>query len=314
MSATASDNAGLATIKLWGNGAVFGTISCSGTTCAGTVTWITGPLAPGAYQVQAVATDSTGNCAVSAPVTINKNGTSPAVPSGAPACGGGAGDTTPPAIAITSPASGVWTGNSINVSATARDNVGIATIKLWGNGRVFGTLTCSETACSGTVTWITGPLPSAAYQVQAVATDVAGNCAVSAPVTVYKNGTSPTVASGAPPCSGGGGGGDTTPPTASIASPPSGVWTGNSINVSASATDTVGLATIKLWGNGGVFGTLTCGGTTCSGTVTWITGALPPGAYQVQAVATDGAGNTANSTAITIYKDGTAPVVASGAP
>ena len=112
---------------------------------------------------------------------------------------------------------------------------------------------------------------------------------------------------------GGGGGGDTTPPTVSITAPASGVWTGNSIQISASASDNVGLATIKLWGNGGVFGTLTCSGTTCSGTVTWITGPLPPGAYEVKAVATDSAGNTATSAPITIYKDGTSPVVPSGA-
>src|SRR5207248_5152052 len=66
----------------------------------------------------------------------------------------GGGDTTPPTVAITKPSNGAWTGNSINITATAGDNVGLATIKLRGNGSVFATIPCSGTACSGTGTWV----------------------------------------------------------------------------------------------------------------------------------------------------------------
>jgi Big-like domain-containing protein len=285
---------------------VFGTITCSsGTTCSGSVGWITGPLPPAAYEVQAVATDTAGNQTVSAPVTINKDATSPTVPSGAT---GGAADTTPPTVSITAPSNGAWTGNSIEVAATASDNVGLTSIKLWGNGSVFGTINCSGTTCSGSVGWLTGPLPPAAYQVHAVATDTAGNRTISSPIVINKDATSPIVPSGAQT-----GAADTTPPTVSITSPPNGAWTGNSIEVAATASDNVGLTTIKLWGNGGVFGTISCSGTACSGTVGWLTGPLAPAAYQMQAVATDTAGNRTISAPVTINKDATSPLVPSGA-
>jgi Big-like domain-containing protein len=224
---------------------------------------------------------------------------------------GGGTDTTPPTVSITSPASGVWTGNSINITASASDNVQLSKIDFWGNGGVFGTINCSSATCSGLVTWITGPLPPAAYQVQAVATDTAGNATVSSAITINKDATSPTVPSGA---GGGGGGTDTTPPTVSITSPASGVWTGNSIDITASASDNVRLSKIDFWGNGGVFGTITCSSATCSGLVTWITGPLPPAAYQVHAVATDTSGNRTRSASIIINKDATSPLVPSGAP
>jgi hypothetical protein len=80
------------------------------------------------------------------------------------------------------------------------------------------------------------------------------------------------------------------------------------------AADDAGAVSIKLWGNGGVFGTIPCGGKTCTGKVGWLTGPLPKGAYEVNAVATDTAGNTTTSATVLIKKDGSTPVVRSGAP
>ena len=73
------------------------------------------------------------------------------------------GDSTSPTVSITSPSGTVWTGNSINISASASDNVGLNEIKIWGNGGVIGTITCSGTSCTGSVLWITGPLPPGQY-------------------------------------------------------------------------------------------------------------------------------------------------------
>lgn len=50
--------------------------------------WVTGSLPPAAYEVNAVATDAAGNQAVSAKVTVIKDATSPAVPSGVTLTGG----------------------------------------------------------------------------------------------------------------------------------------------------------------------------------------------------------------------------------
>ena len=72
-----------------------------------------------------------------------------------------------------------------------------------------------------------------------------------------------------------------------ICSPAIAVWTGGSIEVKASASSGVALTGLKLWGNGAVFGTVPCSGTTCTADVWWVTGSLAPAAYQVQVVATD---------------------------
>src|SRR5205085_1306558 len=196
LSASASDNVAVASLKLWGNGAVIATLPCSGATCSGTVTWVTGPLAPAAYQVQAVAMDAAGNCGLSPAVTINKDATTPVVTSGA-TCGGA--PPPPPALAasITSPASGTWTGNIIALSAGASDNLALSLHDARPIWAVIATLPCSGATCSGTVTWVTGPLAPAAYQVQAVATDTVGNCGLSPAVTINKDATTPVVTSGA---------------------------------------------------------------------------------------------------------------------
>jgi hypothetical protein len=68
------------------------------------------------------------------------------------------------------------------------------------------------------------------------------------------------------------------------------------------ATDNVALRTLQLYANGVLANTLTCGGTSCAGTVLWISGALPSGTHKLTAVATDSAGNRTTSAAITIFK------------
>jgi hypothetical protein len=72
VTASATDNAGLASIKLFGDGTLFSTASCGAATCTSTAWWLTGPLPGGKHTITAVATDAAGNIATSAPVTINK--------------------------------------------------------------------------------------------------------------------------------------------------------------------------------------------------------------------------------------------------
>jgi hypothetical protein len=527
ISASATDNAALKAIELWGAGKAFATLPCSGTSCSGSYRWSTSSLSTGAYQVHAVAVDAAGNRTLSSPILVYKNGTSPLIASGAtggtapapeptptptptpltvavtsPAAGatvtgttsvgftttgasgsltvaptvdgaalptqtvsgtggtvsidttkyangshtiglkvtdgagktanasvtvtvsntttgGGTGDTTAPTVKITSPSGNVWTGSSILIAASATDNVKLKAIELWGAGKMFANVPCPLATCSASTRWSTSSLATGAYQVHAVAVDAAGNRTLSSPILVYKNGTSPLVASGATggsapapapapeptpeptapltvaftsPASGatvsgttsvafattgasgsltvvpsvdgaalptqtasGSGGtvsidtkkyangghtiglnvtdgagktasaslavtvsntvasGDTTAPTVTITSPSSGVWTGSSIVVGASATDNAALARIELWGGGQVFATLACSGTSCSGSDRWSTGSLPNGALVVNAVAVDAAGNRTVSAPVTIYHNAKSPTIASGA-
>src|SRR5919198_406136 len=81
----------------------------------------------------------------------------------------------PPTVAITGPSSGAWTGNSIHVVATASDDVGVTSLKLYGNGGIALQKSCNGTTCTIDDWWVTGSLAAGAYEMNAVAIDVEGN-------------------------------------------------------------------------------------------------------------------------------------------
>ena len=258
--------------------------------------WNTTMSPNGGVTLLATVTDSAG-ASTSASVSVTVANSSP-TPTPTPTPGS---DTVPPTVEITSPRSGVWTGNSIQVSARAKDNGGVAQLELWGAGNRFASFTCKSGSCSGSIWWITGPLPPGAYQVNAVAVDKAGNRSRSATITIYKDATSPTYASGAPATAGvtppGSGG---MAPKVALTGPPTGTWTGNSRDVSLSATSDVRLATLGLDADGVVANLLPCADTTCGGTVLGISAPKPSNAHALTAVATDSSGNRTMSTPITI--------------
>src|SRR5207247_2966363 len=113
-------------------------------------------------------------------------------------------------------------GNSIYVNAQASDGGGFGELQVWGNGAVFQKATCSGmSVCATADWWTTGSLPAGAYEINAVAIDAWGNCAISATVTIYKDAKTPLHPSGAV-CPAGGGTPPPPPPpalTASIISP-----------------------------------------------------------------------------------------------
>lgn len=203
----------------------------------------------------------------------------------------------PLAVSFSNPADGATVSGSVTVSAAATGGSGTGyyyTVKA-------GTTTLYSGNSSG-FTWNTTTSLNGSVILTAAVTDSTGaSAATTRTVTVSNSIAAPT--------------GDTTLPTVSITKPTSGVWTGNSINVAAKATDNVGLARIELWGAGKVFLTVSCGsGTACNASTWWLTGPLPKGALVVNAVAYDKAGNRTRSAPITIYHDATSPTYASGAP
>jgi hypothetical protein len=227
-------------------------------------------------------------------------------------------------VAITSPSTGAWTGNSILISMQAASTAGVARIDLWGGGKVMTTLSCSGTTCTGSYRWPSASAANGAYLLNAVAYDNIGGRATSATITIYKSAKTPTYASGAPTGTvvGSTGGtttipttlaatttADTTKPTAAITSPPSGTWTGNSLAVYMKATDNVAVKTVALYADGvlavttsGTPAVLSCSGPTCEGELRWLSGSLPSGKHLLTAIATDSSGNTTTSAAVVINK------------
>jgi chitinase len=93
-----------------------------------------------------------------------------------------AADTTPPTVAITSPAGGasVPKKSTVTINATASDDVGVTKVEFYVNGQ----LTCSDTAASYTCAWKVPAAPGRTYQLQAKAYDAQGNVSSSNIITV----------------------------------------------------------------------------------------------------------------------------------
>lgn len=97
--------------------------------------------------------------------------------------GGAPADTEAPAIAIATPANGSTVAGSVAVSASATDNVGVASVEF----RLGGNLVATDTTSPYAWTWDTTGSANGAHALTATAFDEAGNSAVSASVTVTVN-------------------------------------------------------------------------------------------------------------------------------
>jgi glucose/arabinose dehydrogenase/PKD repeat protein len=93
----------------------------------------------------------------------------------------GGGDTTPPTVAITSPANNDQVSSIITVTATASDNVGVAGVQFLVDGLATGSE--DPTAPYG-LSWDTRTASNGVHTLTARARDAAGNSTLSPPVTV----------------------------------------------------------------------------------------------------------------------------------
>ena len=92
------------------------------------------------------------------------------------------------------------------------------------------------------------------------------------------------------------GGGDTTPPTTSITAPANGATVSGTTNVTASASDNVGVTKVEFY----LDGALTSTSTTSPYSWSWATTGSANGSHTLQSKAYDAAGNTGSSTTITV--------------
>ncbi|MDB5163684.1 MAG: hypothetical protein JWS12_301 [Candidatus Saccharibacteria bacterium] len=96
-------------------------------------------------------------------------------------------DSTPPKVTLTSPANGATISGSVNVAATASDNVGVTKV----NFEVDGTQVSSITASPFTYSWDTSKVTNAAHTVKATAYDAANNTNTSTVTVTVNNTTTP---------------------------------------------------------------------------------------------------------------------------
>src|SRR5437899_1049936 len=177
ITATASDNVGVAGVQFLLDGANLGT---EDTAAPYAVAWDTRTAANGSHTLTARARDAAGNTTTSAAVTVTVSN-----------------DTTPPTVSMTAPASGATVSGTTTITATASDNVGVVGVQFKIDGANLGT---EDTAAPYAVAWDTRTATNASHTLTAVARDAAGNTTMSAAVTVtvFNDTTPPTVSMTAP--------------------------------------------------------------------------------------------------------------------
>jgi hypothetical protein len=127
-------------------------------------------LAAGTYYYKVTAEDASGN------ISGSSNETSVLVTA----------DTSAPDVSITSPTEGATVSGTVDVSATATDNVGVASVQFKLDGSDLG---LADTSAPYSIPWNTLTAANGTHTLRAVAADAAGNSTQSTQVQVSVNNT-----------------------------------------------------------------------------------------------------------------------------
>ena len=191
-------------------------------------------------------------------------------------------DTTPPSTPLNVSAVAV-SSTQIHVSWSAStDNVGVTGYQVFRSGTLVGTVT-------GLSYSDTGLTPSTAYSYTVAAFDAAGNSS---------NQSSAAIATTLTP--------DTTPPSVSITAPAANATVSNTVTVSATASDDVGVAGVQFKLDGNNLGSVI---TAAPYSVAWDTTTVGNGSHVLTAVAQDTSNNVATSATVTVTVSNTPPPV-----
>jgi hypothetical protein len=245
LEAAASDNQGVAKVEFYDGPALIG-MSFTPPYA------MTGYLADGAHTLTVKAFDNAGNVRTSPGVGVTV-------------------DNTAPATALSAPAQNALVGGTVQVSATASDNLEVARVEFYAGETLLGTDTTAPYAVSwDTTAWANGgvTLTTRAY-------DTAGNVTQSAGRAVSVDNAAPTVA---------------------ITSPANGGSVFLSATIQASAGDNTGVTQVVFYDGSTVIGT----DTTAPYSVSWNLLSVPKGWHTLTAKAYDAAGNVTTSAPISV--------------
>ncbi len=284
LAATAADNtggSGLATVQFEysSNGGTIWNDAGSALTAAPFSFTFTTALADGAYEARAIATDNASNSTTSPAVSFTI-------------------DTVAPTVAMTAPANGTDTNNNEpTLTATAAENTGgsgLATVQFEissNGGTTWNDAGSALTAAPFSFTFTTA-LADGAYEARAIATDNASNSTTSPAVSF-------TI--------------DTVAPTVAMTAPANGTDTNNNEpTLTATAADNTGgsgLASVQfeISSNGGTTWNDAGSALTAAPFSFTFTTALAHGTYEARAIATDDAGNSTTSPAVSFTIDAFPP-------
>jgi hypothetical protein len=183
------------------------------------------------------------------------------------------GDTTAPTVSITSPASGAAVAGSVRVTVAMSDAVGVTSSEVRIDGALVGTFSGPITG----YTWDTVTSPDGAHVVTVNASDAAGNRGSTSATYVVNNAA----------------------PAVKITRPAEGASVRKRFKIAVSATDTVRVISVKIYGDGALVGTVPCSAATCTGSVYWT---VTRGAHTITAIATNSAGKTATAPPVHVVR------------
>ncbi len=168
ITANATDNAAVVGVKFFLNGNLLGSEDL---TAPYGISWNSKTISNGSYTLTAVARDGAGNTGTSTDVLITVNN-----------------DVTAPSVTITSPSAGNVSG-TINVDATAGDNVGVVGVQFLLDGNNLGS---EDLVAPYSVSWNTSTVNNAPHTLTAIARDSSGNSS-SVTVNVTVTNTAPVI-------------------------------------------------------------------------------------------------------------------------
>ncbi len=209
--------------------------------------WDTTKSTNGTHSLRASATSANGNVGTSPAISLTvQNSTNPASP----------------AVSITSPTNGAKVSGAVTVSASASDKVGVASVQFRVDGNNVGS---PDISAPYTYALNTKTLANGNHTLTAVATDMSNNEGTSAAVSI-------TVSNSAP----------INGPAVAITSPLAGTMVSGTITVTATASDSSGVANVQFELDGSKLGSAD---TTSPYSQSWNTTTVVDGPHTLTAVA-----------------------------
>src|SRR6185503_5396255 len=201
----------------------------------------------------------------------------------------GMGDTTAPDVTVTAPADGGVVFSSVDIVASASDNIKVAGVTFFLDDKALG---AEDTAAPYEVTWWTTDTTNGSHVLKAVARDGSGNqSSNSITVTVSNDQAAPTVA---------------------LTNPAAGTTVSGTVTLNATASDDHEVFGVQFKIDGAPLGGED-GAEPYE--AAWDTLIASNGTHTLTAVARDASGKeTTASVVVTVSNDGTAPAVAITSP
>src|SRR5262249_47538037 len=149
LSANASDNAGVSKVDFLVDGTVWTTL----TSTPYALSWSSRVVANGSHILTARATDTSGNAATSAPVTITTNN-----------------DFTPPPVVLTNPTAGATLSGPVTLTVNASDASGVTQVYYW----LDGSYAAYSSTAPFSASWDARNTTNGTHQMSAMAYDGSG--------------------------------------------------------------------------------------------------------------------------------------------